>query len=102
MGGLELLHAFVRDKRLILQPATAHANMIAEGRCQAGRAIQVCATRHVLHTEAQGRSQVASTSHALHEMLLSFTTRRRALILVEAPCRRMDGAAARRNRPSSE
>ena len=91
MWGLALLHAFVREKLLILQHATAHASMSAEARRQAVRAIQVRATRHVLHTEARGRAQVASTPHALHNMLLRFTTQRRALILAEALRRRMYG-----------
>ena len=97
MGGLGLVHAFVRDKQLILQHATAHANMIAEARRQAVRAIQVRATQHVLRMEARGRAQVASTLHALHNMLLSFTTQHRALILPAALRRRMYGAVVRRN-----
>ena len=35
MGGLGLLHAFVRGKRLILPHATAHVNMMAEAERQA-------------------------------------------------------------------
>ena len=58
-GGLGLLHAFVRDKRLMLQHATAHANMTTEARRQAARAIWVRATRHILDMEARGRAQVA-------------------------------------------
>ena len=91
--GVLVQSAFVRDKRLIVQHATAHANMIAEPQCQAGRAIQVRAMRHVLHMEARGRAQVASTLRALHNMLLSLTTHRRALVLAEALRRRMYGAA---------
>ena len=97
MRGLELLYAFVRAERLILQHARAPANMIAGARRQAGRAVQVRATRHVLHTEAQGRAQVAPTSHALHDMLLCFPTQRRVLIRAEALRRRMFSAAARRH-----
>ena len=97
MWGLALLHAFVREKLLILQHATAHASMSAEARRQAVRAIQVRATRHVLHMEARGRAQVASTLHALHNMLLSLTTQRRALIQAGALRRRMYGAVVRRN-----
>ena len=47
MGGLGLLHAFVRDKRLLWLQATARANTIPEARRQAARAIQVRATRQV-------------------------------------------------------
>ena len=39
--GLGLSHAFVQDNHLIVQHATTHANMIAEARQQAVRAIQV-------------------------------------------------------------
>ena len=71
-GGRGLLHAFVGEERLIVLHATAHANMIAAARRQAARAIQVRATRHVLRVEARGRAQVASTSHALHNVLLNY------------------------------
>ena len=80
----------MRGERLILQQSTAHANTLAGARRQAGKPIQVRATRHVLHMGAQGRAHVASTSHILHNMLLSFATRCRPLILAEAlrpePC----------------
>ena len=95
--GLGLLRASVRDKRLILQHATAHADTIAEACRQAAGAIQVRATWHVLQMEARGRAQVASTSHALHNMLLSFTTQCRAMILADKLHRRMYGAGARHN-----
>ena len=97
MEGLGLLHAFVRGKQLILQYATAHSNMMAGAHRKTTRAIWVHAIRRVLHMDARGRAQVASTSHALHNMLLSFTTQRRALILADKLHRRMYGAAARHN-----
>ena len=75
-GGLSLLHAFVRGKRLILQHATAHVNTMAEAQQQAARASQVRATRYVLHTEARGRAHVASTSLALHNILITGIARR--------------------------
>ena len=56
MGDLGLLHAFVRDKQLILQHAAAHADMIAEAPCQAVRAIQVRATSYTWRHEAGRRS----------------------------------------------
>ena len=68
--GLGLLHAFVRDKQLILQHFSVHTAMITETRRQSGRAIQVHAMRRVLQVEAQGRAWVASTSHAIHRFLL--------------------------------
>ena len=55
--------------------------MMAEAHQQAAEAIQVRATRHVLHLEARGRAQIASTSHALHNMLLDSIARRKASIL---------------------
>ena len=97
MGGLGLLHAFVRDKQLILQHATAHVHMIAEARRQAARAIQVRATGHVLHTGARGRAQAASTLRVLHNMLLNFTAQRKALALADMLHHIMYGAATRRD-----
>ena len=66
IGCLDLLHAFVRDKQLILQHSTAQANMIAQARHHAGRAIPVRAMRHVLRVEAQGRARVASYAATPH------------------------------------
>ena len=56
-GGLGLVHAFARGKHSILQHATTHVKMMAEAQQQAAHAIQVRATRHVLHTEARGTQQ---------------------------------------------
>ena len=75
----------VQEGQFPLQHATAHANMIAEASRQAGRAIQVRATRHILHMEAQGRAQVASNSHAMHNIFLRLTPQRRAWVLADAP-----------------
>ena len=97
MAGWGSFHAFVRGKQLIQQHFSPHPKMIAEARRQAGRAIQVGATRRVLHMEAQGRARVAPTSHAMHHMLLNLFSHRRALVLAQALHRRMHGAAARRH-----
>ena len=92
--GLGLLHAVGRGKRLILQHATAHINIMAEARQQAARAIQVRAIRHVLHMEARGRAHVAATSLALHSLLINSIAQRKALVLEDALHRRMYGGAA--------
>ena len=70
MGGLGLLHALVRGKRLSLQHATTHVKMMAEAQQQAVHNIQVCATLHVLHMEAPGRAHIAATWLALHSILI--------------------------------
>ena len=70
---------------------------MAEAHRQAARAIQVRATRHVLHMEARGRAQVASTSHALHNMLLNGIAQRKSLVLADVLHRRLYGAAVRRD-----
>ena len=54
IGGLGLLHAFVRDKQLILQHFSIHTAMITETRRQSGRAIQV----HVMRAKGVAHTQV--------------------------------------------
>ena len=97
IGGLGLLHAFVRDKHLILQHFSTHTAMITEARRQSGRAIQVHAMRRVLHLAARGRAWVTTTSHAMHHLLLTLLIQRRALVQLESLRRRMSCAAARRH-----
>ena len=71
-----MLHAYVEDRRLILQDLSTHTEMITEARRQSARAIQVCATRRVLDLEAQDRAPIATTSHAMHHMLLHLFAQR--------------------------
>ena len=96
-GGLGLVHAFARGKHSILQHATTHVKMMAEAQQQAAHAIQVRATRHVLHTEARGRAHVAAMLLALHSILINDIAQRKALVLEDALHRRMYAAAARRD-----
>ena len=96
MGGLDLLPAFVRGKRLILQHATAHVDMTAEAHQQTAGAIQVRAIWHVLPMEARGRAHVTAASVALHGILSKCIAQCKALVSEDALHRRMDGAAARR------
>ena len=59
MGGFDLLHVFGRDKHLILQHATAHANMIAEARRQVGRASHETRPTHGGTGQGTGRINLA-------------------------------------------
>ena len=97
MGGLGLLHAFVRVKHLILQHATTHVKMMAEAQPQAARTIQMRVTRHVLHTEARGRAHIATTSLAWHSIFIEYLAHRKAFVFEDALHRRRYGAAARRD-----
>ena len=73
MGGLGPTHTSVRDKCLILQHAACSMLTGSPGRVGGQPdTTPVHATRHVLHLEAQGRAQVASTLHALPSMLLDY------------------------------
>ena len=96
MGGLGLLHAYVLEKRHMMQQFAVEATNIKQTHIQMGRDIQAQARRRVLHMESQGRDRVSSASQAHHCLTLTLVAQRHAMLQEEVLHRRMACAAARR------
>ena len=95
MGGLGLLHAYVLEKRHMMQQFTVETTNIKRTHIQMGRDIQAQARRRVLHMESQGRDRVSSASQAHHCLTLTLVAQRHAMLQEEALHRRMACVAAR-------
>ena len=97
MGGLGLLHAYVLEKRHMMQQFAVEATKIKQTHIQMGRNIQAQARRRVLHMETQGRDRVSSASQAHHCLTLTLVAQRNAMLQEESLHRRIVCAAARRH-----
>ena len=84
MGGLGLLHAYVLEKRHMMQQFAEEATIIEQTHIQMGRDIQAQAWRQVLHLESQGRDRVSSASQAHFCLTLTLLAKLHAILQEEA------------------